>query len=381
MSKSRRNRLKKQREIERAVKNLNRQVEENNNTDKTEEIMTDIAEPIQQQQVVNAPPTASATFNPFNSPVKKRDYTRKMIEADMGATGEVFDEQPIPEPTYEAPSYSEGESTANNSSNTQPQQQSLSQPTQQQQGSESFSSKNPSNDGGSAKAETFSANPPLDDLDAGQKRKAAKKTAEAMLTAYQKFMPMPFKKIASFNMNKLRKLDMSGEISINMPVTEDGLTVGGYAEANNKRVDEIFTVTEEMKNELRDPLTDVLMEQNLSLTPTQRLGIAVGGQVLQFGVHAAQLGFQNKEALKTFKEFKAQDVASGRDNYNTPPQQHQQTQPSNHSPSAQEEGVIQEEAYVQPQSHSEEDVPSQSTEMVEESYEPPTFGLDDVLSD
>ena len=201
-----------------------------------------------------------------------------------------------------------------------------------------------------------------------KRKKAAKQTAEVILTSYQKFMPVPFKKISSFNMRKMEKLNMSGDISLNMVVTEDGKTVRNYMEGVNQQVDELFVVTDEMKDDLRQPLIDCLMENNLALTPTQRLMLAAGSQVAQFTVQAIQLNVGNRDALNTFKQFKADDDAAGR------------TQPSAATPPpppppTQAEPSADEQVYEAPQTESDEAV------ILEEKYDAPDFGMDDYLND
>lgn len=327
--------------------------------------MTEIAEPIQAQ-------VASKTFNPFNEAVKARDYTRKAIEADMLSSGEQFDESPIPEKTYDLPSYNEGGSSSASNVNATSAAPTSSVTTEASPISQSTTS--PS--GGTA-APSPSVNPALDDLDGAAKKKAAKQTAEVMIAAYGKFVPMPFIKIASFNMNKMNKLNMSGVISLDMRVQQDGTTVRSYMEGVNSQVAGIFQVTEDMKKELKEPLIDVLMEQNLALTPTQRLMVAIGGQVVQFGVQSIQLGLQNKEAIKTFKNYTAE---AG----NSPQKTEQQSSPVSDEPQNSEEAVqedvvqedvVQEEdSYQEPVSETES-----STTEKEKTYNAPTFGLDEYV--
>jgi hypothetical protein len=53
-------------------------------------------------------------------------------------------------------------------------------------------------------------------------------------------------------------------------------------------------------------LIDVLLEQDLALTPTQRLMLAVGGHLITMGFSAFQLAQNNKQALETFEKFHIQ---------------------------------------------------------------------------
>lgn len=288
-------------------------------------------------------------FNPFGSKVIKRDYTQDMIKADIGERPANQIDEDIPEPTYDRPPINEEEDI----------------PT-------SSTSQSSSNNGGGSSESAYSTPPEepkhvvnssLEDLDAKQKRKAAKETAEALLTTYARFVPMPFIKISSFNMNKMNKLNMSGEINLKMVVQEDGTTIESYMNGFNNQVEETFKITEEMKDELRDPLIDVLMEQGLALTPTQRLGLAFGGHLIQMGVSTAQLVMAKKDSLETFKEFKKSDDAKGLSSqYARTPQPKEQYR---------EEPITPQQSYDAPP----------PVQPKEEEYEKPSFDLENYIND
>ncbi len=115
---------------------------------------------------------------------------------------------------------------------------------------------------------------------------------------------MPFKWTAKFNLAKLDRMHKSGDVDLNM-ADENGQTVRDFCEKRNESVNEAFVITEPQKNDLKDPLVDVLLENNVALTPMQRLLLAVGGQVLQFGVAAGQMAIENKNYIKQFVEESA----------------------------------------------------------------------------
>lgn len=142
----------------------------------------------------------------------------------------------------------------------------------------------------------------LQDMTPAQKRKSAEKTAEAIMQMYCKFAPLPFENWASFSDKKITKMILDGRIDPNMQL-ENNVTVQEYIDATNKQVKDVFTVSEETKEEIKDPLIDVLMEQELALTPTQRLLMAVGSHVVTMGFSAFQLAQNNKQALETFEKF------------------------------------------------------------------------------
>lgn len=153
-------------------------------------------------------------------------------------------------------------------------------------------------------------NPKLDDLTAAQKRKAAEKTADALVTTYANLIPIPFKKLSSFSMRKLERRHINDEIDMNMIIMEDGTRVRDYCEKVNEEAESIFVVTKEMQDEIREPLIDVLLENNFALTPTQRLVMAIGGQIVQMGISTIQLMSNNSSAMNEFKKFHEENKAS-----------------------------------------------------------------------
>lgn len=162
----------------------------------------------------------------------------------------------------------------------------------------------------------------LDDLSPAQKRKSAEKTADAILQMYCKFAPTPFKSWAKFKDTTIQKMVIDGRLDLNMQL-ENGVTVKDYIDGTNEQVEEIFEVSEETQQEIKDPLVDVLLEQEIALTPTQRLMIAVGSHVVQMGFSAYQLSQNNKMALESFEKFHANMRRTNpqyQEPQNTPPQ-------------------------------------------------------------
>jgi len=182
------------------------------------------------------------------------------------------------------------------------------------------------------KSKTTSINPNLEDLSPSQKRKAAEKTADALITTYTNLVPIPFKAISSFNMRKLEQRHLKDEIDINMVIMDDGTKVRDYCEGVNQQVEETFVITKEMQDEIREPLIDVLLENNFALTPTQRLIMVVGGQIVQMGITAIQFMQQNKNAMETFKKFHEENKAMKK-NQNTTEQKQEQSQARNQTSS------------------------------------------------
>lgn len=260
--------------------------------------------PKNNDQLKNQETMSDNGFNPFEQPVIERDYTKgivdnvdetlyedaKVVEDFDANTGsenfESYEEDDIPQAEF----------------NTNPEEDYMDE----------------SDMGGDTGGSSKLAEGNLQDLSPAQKRKSAEKTADAMLGLYCKFVPTPFKQWASFKERKINELSLKKEIDLEMEL-DGNLTIKDYIDNHNKQVEAIFEVTEEQKNEIREPLIDVLLEQELALTPTQRLLMAVGGHLTTLGISAFQLAQNNKMALETFKQFQSDKIMSS--------QPYQQAQP------------------------------------------------------
>ena len=232
-------------------------------------------------------------FNPFEEPVIERSYTKGFVndqkeeplfdeeDMKMPSDGESIDEDipeddDIPEPAYSNTALPQDEEDYDEEDYDD-----------DDEGGDKLGGDN------------------LQDLTPAQKRKSAEKTAEALLNLYCQFTPMPFKSWASFKDHKIQKMAFEGKIDLEMPL-ENGITVKDYIDGNNEQVEEIFKVSEETREEIKDPLIDVLLEQELALTPTQRLMLAVGSHLVTMSFSAYQLAQNNKVALETFERYHLQ---------------------------------------------------------------------------
>lgn len=147
-----------------------------------------------------------------------------------------------------------------------------------------------------------SGNTPLSDLNPKAKLRAAEKTADAILKGYKNFAPEPFKWFCKFPEDKIERMTFEGEINPDIEV-EQGVTFDEYIKQTNEQIDEIFEVQEETLEEIKEPLVEVLMEQELELTPQQRLGMAVLSHLLQMFTMAMKLWGQNKRILEYQKHL------------------------------------------------------------------------------
>lgn len=155
-----------------------------------------------------------------------------------------------------------------------------------------------------------SSNTPLDDLNPRTKRKAAEQTANAILKTYSHIAPKPFKWLSKFPEAKIEKMAFKGELDVTIEVA-DGLSFDEYVKETNKQIDELFEVDEDTIEEIKEPLIEVLMEQDLELTPKQRLGMAIASHVLEMLTTSIQLWQTNKRVLE-YQKHLTQVMASSR---------------------------------------------------------------------
>lgn len=138
---------------------------------------------------------------------------------------------------------------------------------------------------------------PVDDLPSNTKKRAAEQTANAILKGYSRVAPIPFKWLAKVDEQKVEQMVMDGQIDITIEV-DNGTTFEDYMRQTNEQVDEIFEVEGETLDEIREPLIEVLMEQELELTPQQRLFMAVISHIGQMLITALQIRKQNNRILQ-----------------------------------------------------------------------------------
>lgn len=137
---------------------------------------------------------------------------------------------------------------------------------------------------------------PVDNINPNTKLRAAQQTADVLLKGYAKIVPQPFKWLAKIDEAAVEKLEFEGQIDISIEVSE-GMTFDDYMKQTNAQVDELFEVEQDTLDEIREPLVEVLMEQELELTPQQRLGMAVFSHLIQMLTIALKLRKQNNRIL------------------------------------------------------------------------------------
>lgn len=148
----------------------------------------------------------------------------------------------------------------------------------------------------------------LKDMSPKEKRKATEKTAEAILLGYKQFVPLPFIYIATFNEKKLKKLHDNGEIDLDKVITPNGDTTIGYVKEFNSKVEETFKVSDDEIEMLREPLIDVLMEEEIAMTPKQTLGFTIAQIIVGKVMMCAKLVMEKNSDMDEFKRMHQQSL-------------------------------------------------------------------------
>lgn len=143
----------------------------------------------------------------------------------------------------------------------------------------------------------------LKELSPKEKRQAVEKTADAILLAYRNYMPLPFVYFASYDIKKLKKLEEEDLIDLQTPAKRDGTTFLEYTKEFNEKVEEAFKVSDAEVEALREPLIDVLSEQEIAFTPTQNLLFTFGQIVVAKTMSCIQLYREKKSDIEEMKEM------------------------------------------------------------------------------
>jgi hypothetical protein len=251
-------------------------------------------------------------FDPFAEPVVDRSYTSGQVKDTLGDSSEQTDDNYLHDETGEREEVKLDEDDFKKPNPDVQSGDGISDAEYEEDIPEpKFEDVTSSVDeNGNKKADTSVESKPTEklggdnnkDLSPAQKRKGAEKTADAIIKMYGDFAPLPFIKWASFSDLKIRKLALEGRIDLDMQL-ESGVTVKEYIDGMNEQVQEVFKVSKETKEDIKEPLIDVLMEQELALTPTQRLMMALGTHIIQMGFSAFSLSQQNKMALEAFEKY------------------------------------------------------------------------------
>jgi hypothetical protein len=136
-----------------------------------------------------------------------------------------------------------------------------------------------------------------------EQRDGAEKTADIALLAWKNYLPLPFIYFGTINVKKLKDAEKKGEIDLQAPIDRRGTLIIERIDKFNKDVENSFEVTEEEVAAIREPLIDVLMEKEVSLTPTQRLIFVAGQFVVAKVINVVKLIGEQKEMIADMKEM------------------------------------------------------------------------------
>ena len=149
-------------------------------------------------------------------------------------------------------------------------------------------------------------NPELKDLDDGQKRRVFKQTAQSLVLAYKQFSGLPFKYLATRDINagKMAEYNVTKELDTNIVLelpNDVHMSIAQYFEQQCMKADGLFELDPDVEKEIVEALTDVLMEKQFALTPTQRLMVALGQDLFSKGVQLFQFRAEVKTTLDYLK--------------------------------------------------------------------------------
>lgn len=264
----------------------------------------------------------SEEFNPLGDAVTQRSYT----DGSMGVNNpnsqrngeqviyrqEKGSDKVIDEPKYTGVGHSKKpdvDATLINPSNSQNEvldsnDNNYYNNNQQTKNSSNNSGGNQSNSSNSKQKEQKEENDNLKELSPKEQRESVEKTADIIIIAYKQYIPAVFTHFGSHNVRKLKELEKEGEIDLNHIIKKDGTRIIDYINDYNKDVEFAFKISEEEAEAIKTALVDVLMEQKVAFTATQRLMFVLG----QFLVAKIML-------LVKFIKQKNSDLQEMRENY------------------------------------------------------------------
>lgn len=255
-------------------------------------------------------------YNPLEDAVQDRGYTKGIIQNTNPVS-----ERVIEEPTYQSVNavkpdvdekllnsntQNQNQSNNNQSNNTQ----SNNNQPQNQFGDVNNNSQTTSNQSSSSNNEEKPSTEKK--LTAKEQREGAEKTADIALLAYKNYIPLPFIYFGSINVKKLKDSEKKGEIDLQAPIDRKGTRFIDRVEKFNKEVEASFEVTDEEVEAIREPLIDVLMEKEVSLTPTQRLIFVAGQFVVAKVINVVRLVSEQRSMISEMKEMHKEKMESER---------------------------------------------------------------------
>lgn len=243
----------------------------------------------------------SGEFSPFEANVKSREYTKITEDPTI---------MDIPEAIFTPPSVEDLTSGLRN----KVEDSELGGPTREKpvENSNSSSAGNSNQFQQKTQPQTYQANPALSDLDAAEKRKAAKAAVEAALDGYGKLNAFASKAV-EFPIRKVEKMHNKGEINKNLALDIDGQPVPiiGFMHQYNQTMQGIFAVSEEWKDKVRPVAVEVFMKYNIGLSAEGQLLYYLGTDISTKMV----IGYQLRQTMgDMLEQFIAMSQVPGNQN-------------------------------------------------------------------
>jgi hypothetical protein len=157
---------------------------------------------------------------------------------------------------------------------------------------------------GSKKKEKKSFNPDMEDLSDAEKKSAAEKMAQGIMTGY-KFLNNQGERLLKISDKKIAKLQMQGDIDVSLTVPWDMnqmISLGDYFSEYNKQCDGIFVVDKDFESSVMPPLTRVLAKRGHGWSDEHYLMFMFGQDVLRKGMQFREIKSSLNQILHFAKE-------------------------------------------------------------------------------
>jgi hypothetical protein len=239
---------------------------------------------MEEKEILEPEEMASSGFNPLDAPVNEKSYTKPNVSFDINEIN-----TPIPEPVFTPPP--------------------MSKTTEEKK------EKKP--------IEPF--NEELNDLPNKDKAMSSEMMATMILDGYSQIFNL-IEKSLKISDKKLRKLELDGEVDLNIVVPFPNgvqVTMKEFVEEFNQQTVGTLEVTEDFKKEVKPVLIRVLQKKGIGLTDEQMLIYLFSKDIITKGVQIYALKSSVNEMIEMMKEqtleYKRYNNLQQPPAYNTPP--------------------------------------------------------------
>jgi hypothetical protein len=151
-------------------------------------------------------------------------------------------------------------------------------------------------------------NPQMKDLPKKDKHDAADKVANMIMTGY-KFLNNYADSKLLFDEKKIKKLEITGELNLNVSVpisSNESISAGEFINEFNEQSKGTITVSKEFEDEVMPVLIEVLEKRGVGMSTEQYLAYLVGKDIAVKGFMVMQSLSVKKEMLNMLKELSVQ---------------------------------------------------------------------------